>query len=376
MKLLYFAGGISISETFIYELVLGLSKKIDVNLVLANEPFYKKDIKYQVENIKVSKRISKKLNYYLETRGKKIVYNWQQKKASRVLNTHIQNADVVYVDYGTNAVKILPALIQNKKPFIVHFHGYDITSELNFSEYKKSLLTLFEHASAIVTASYHIKRMVVLAGGDEEKIHVVRLGVFIDEKNNVTDKEIDFISIGRLTPKKNPLASILAFSKVLKKHTSTNYHIIGEGPLYKECKALVAKLGIQNNVVFQGSLPHNQVLEYLQKARVYIQHSVTAPNGDQEGFAISLAEAALFKIPVVSTLHNGIPENVIDGETGFLVREFDYESMADKMCYLYENPDFATKMGEKGREHILNLCNKDRRVEQLESIIKVQVIGK
>jgi glycosyltransferase involved in cell wall biosynthesis len=96
---------------------------------------------------------------------------------------------------------------------------------------------------------------------------------------------------------------------------------------------------------------------------------VTAKSGDQEGFAISLAEAALHEIPVVSTFHNGIPENVIDGETGLLVKEFDFEAMAEKIIYLIENPEIAEQMGKAGRKHILNLCEPERRISKIKELL-------
>lgn len=79
---------------------------------------------------------------------------------------------------------------------------------------------------------------------------------------------------------------------------------------------------------------------------------MTARSGDQEGFGISLAEAAALELPVVSTLHNGIPEQVINGETGFLVREHDYEAMAERLVHLLGTPDKAEKMGMAGSENI------------------------
>jgi len=118
-------------------------------------------------------------------------------------------------------------------------------------------------------------------------------------------------------------------------------------------------------------MPHESALELLSNHWVYAQHSVTAMNGDQEGFAISPAEAAAYELPVVSTLHNGIPEHVIDGVTGFLVREFDYESMAERIIQLLQNPDLSMKMGQNGRKNILKLNNPEKRIESVHSILQL-----
>ena len=98
---------------------------------------------------------------------------------------------------------------------------------------------------------------------------------------------------------------------------------------------------------------------------IYVQHSVTGPNGDQEGFGISLAEAALMEIPVVSTWHNGIPEQVIHNETGFLCQEFDFETMAAQVCILINDSKLRKEMGKKGRANIIELCDPNFRTEKL-----------
>ena len=78
------------------------------------------------------------------------------------------------------------------------------------------------------------------------------------------------------------------------------------------------------------------------------------------------------EIPVVSTLHNGIPEHVIEGETGFLVREFDYESMAERMIELAADENQRTLFGLNGRRNVLKICAPEqRRLELLKLLEKL-----
>ncbi|RCW90259.1 glycosyltransferase [Winogradskyella arenosi] len=372
MKVLYYVGGISISETFILELAKRLNTLTDLSLVSETELFYKDELACQILSNKIPFRLDYYLNYFLESRGKKINHNIKQKMASKKVKPFLDNCDTVYIEYGTNAVRILPALIASKKPFTVHFHGYDITSQLNDNSYKKDLQKLFKYVSYVIAASHHIKRLLVLNGCPEHKIKVIRLGVTMPkiELKEFTNKAIDFISIGRLTSKKNPLALIEAFNLVLKKFPKSNLNLVGNGPLYSDCLARIKTLGIADCVKMNGAIKHTDAMKLLTDAKIYVQHSVTSNNGDQEGFAISLAEAALLEIPVVSTLHNGIPENVIDGETGYLVREFDYETMAEKMMCLLSNPDLAIRMGKQGKTHIESICNSEERAEKILNLLK------
>ena len=77
-------------------------------------------------------------------------------------------------------------------------------------------------------------------------------------------------------------------------------------------------------------------------------------------------------MPVVSTHHNGIPEHGMDGVSGFLVREHDFESMAERMVRLIEDPELRMEMGQRGRENISAMCDPERRRQALLELIKTK----
>ena len=281
--------------------------------------------------------------------------------------------DIIYIDYGNSAVRILPILETVEAKVFVDFHGFDITSALKDTYYKKELQKIFKRATKLIVASHHIRRLLKLEGAPHDKIEVIRYGV--KSNNQLSSEQLwetrcsqkikHLVSIGRLTEKKHPIATIKAFEITNKNHPETILDIIGDGDLMTHCKNLVKQLNLGHAVNFHGSLPHNKALQFLERACCYVQHSVTAATGDQEGFAISLAEASLYYLPVVSTLHNGIPENVINEQTGYLVREFDFETMAEKILEILDNPELAKKMGELGHAHIKELCNTDVRINKV-----------
>jgi len=70
----------------------------------------------------------------------------------------------------------------------------------------------------------------------------------------------------------------------------------------------------------------------------------------REGFGLSVTEALWKEVPVVGGNVGGIPLQVIDGETGFLVNTV--EEAAEKTLYLLKNPEEAEEMGRKGKEHV------------------------
>ena len=260
-------------------------------------------------------------------------------------------------------------------PMVVHFHGMDASSAFNSVTYRSEIQQVFRYVSMVITASHHIKRLLVLKGCPPEKIKVVRYGVKVAEiqpKNwELRAPNPAIIFLGRLTEKKNPVALVHAFNLVKKSVEDAQLTIVGDGPLRNEVEQVVKKLGLTDSVTMHGELSHEKAMEILSDHWVFAQHSVTASNGDQEGFALSPAEAAAYELPVVSTMHNGIPEHVIDGVTGYLVREFDYETMADKIIQLLRNRDLSVKMGQNGRLNILGLNNPQKRIESVKSILQL-----
>ena len=202
-----------------------------------------------------------------------------------------------------------------------------------------------------------------------EKCQVVRLALDGERiKRDVNIKKTQqpsFVHFGRLTEKKHPIATFEAFRQVVQSIPNASLIFIGDGPLRSELERRIAEFGLGEQVQCLGVMEQAKALAEVQRHWVFVQHSVTSKSGDQEGFALSPAEAALMEMPVVSTMHNGIPEHVIDGETGYLVNEFDYETMAERMIELAANSDLRTEMGEAGRANVLGLCNPGERFEAL-----------
>ena len=384
LKLGYFiSGGFVPSETFIYDLVKALNADPDVDLTLGSglkklevpkdlrvktiaTGFFKyalwASLLYKIGQVKGEN------GHFLRMRFKKWI-------AFRSLsNADIPEFDVAYVEFATCGVLLMDYFESQKIPFVVHVHGYDITSMLNDPAYRAELKKLFIKAKVFIAASHYMKRRLILLGCDERKIEVIRLGVdgesIIPLSWERKRKLIPgIIFLGRLCEKKNPIALLHAFRIVKNRIPEVTLSIIGDGHLRDTVCQTIDHLGLSDSVNMYGTLNRSESFPVLNNHWIYAQHSVTAINGDTEGFAISLAEAALHELPVVSTIHNGITENVIDGKTGFLVSEYDYETMAEKIIYLIQHPDIAEQMGKAGREHILQLCEPEKRIRMIKELL-------
>lgn len=283
--------------------------------------------------------------------------------------------DIAYIDHGNNAVFAREALNHLRIPFVAHFHGRDATQLLGNADYLWHIRLVFQDAAAIIVGSHHIKRRLILAGCPERKIVHIPYGVKIEEFPKPDWEERrelgpSLIHLGRMVEKKSPLALVHAFKIVSEKIPEATLTMIGDGPQKSILAGRIKELGLEKRVRLLSSLPYKQAMDEIRNHRVYVQHCVTDSKGDQEGFNISLLEAATHGLPVVSTLHDGIPDHVIDGETGFLVREYDYETMAERIIQLFEDPLLAEKMGQAGRKSAEENFRFQLRTERILSLLK------
>lgn len=373
-----------VSETFISDLAYGLAKSASVTILCNNYCDQTNNPSCDVKEVSflslssILERTLYRLSSFCGQSGANSNYQIRLKHAQRALMEALRfyQPDVVYIDYGTVAAMAYRALIQLNIPFVVHFHGADITSALANHLYRQELAQVFARVNVMIVASNHIRRLLILEGAPPSKIQVVRLGINLDgltplswgERRSLTPS---IVFLGRFTPKKHPIALLEAFALVKQQVPNALLSMIGDGPELPRVQERIVRLGLKDSVRLYGALPRSKALSIVNRHWVFAQHSVTALSGDQEGFGVSLAEAAALRLPVVSTLHNGIPEQVIHRETGFLVREFDYEAMADHLSKLLLHPDLATKMGECGSERIQKLCRNCNRIQIIEETLKI-----
>lgn len=97
-------------------------------------------------------------------------------------------------------------------------------------------------------------------------------------------------------------------------------------------------------------------------AVAYVQHSVTALNGDMEGTPVAIIEASAASLPVISTFHAGISDVIQHQVTGYLVNELDVDRMVDAMLTVLDDPQKGCKMGIAGRERIKAEFSMDKHI--------------
>jgi glycosyltransferase involved in cell wall biosynthesis len=146
--------------------------------------------------------------------------------------------------------------------------------------------------------------------------------------------------------------------------------MIGDGPLMGVCEDLVRSLDMSHAVTFLGPQSHETVRVEMQRARAFVQHSVVAANGDSEGTPVAILEAGAAGLPVIATLHAGIPDVVIHGSTGFLVPERDINAMAEYLIRIVRNSALADEMGRSARNHVSGNFTVEKSLRGLATILE------
>jgi colanic acid/amylovoran biosynthesis glycosyltransferase len=263
--------------------------------------------------------------------------------------------DIVHCQFGQLGHKALTLREIGALPgrLVVSFRGWDLTGH----RVRHGYGPLFEAADLCLPVCEVFRERLIEAGCDPGKIRVHRSGIDLRnfeyvERSRASGGPFRLLTVARLVEKKGVEYGIRAVAALKDSGRKVAYRIVGDGPLRSELESLGEKLGLGDSLRFSGDQDHGQVVEALREADVLVAPSVTARSGDQEGIPNSLKEAMATGLPVVSTLHSGIPELVDDGTSGFLVPERDVETLAERLAFLADQPETAAAMGRSGRERI------------------------
>jgi colanic acid/amylovoran biosynthesis glycosyltransferase len=264
--------------------------------------------------------------------------------------------DVAHAHFGPVADNVRFIRELWNVPLVVSFHGYDVGAwprEKGNHVYAR----LFRTADVITSNSHFTSKRLEALGCPPNKLHLLHMGLDLTqfafhERTLPSSGRINLLSVGRLVEKKGLEYGLRTVARVREKHANLHYDIVGDGPLMSRLLEIAHELGIKEAVTFHGAGSEEVVRRKMDEAHILLMTSVTARNGDTEGQGLVLQEAQACGLPVLATDHNGFPEGMLPGLSGFLVPERDIESMAEKLVYMLEHPNLWPGWGRAGRAHI------------------------
>jgi len=266
------------------------------------------------------------------------------------------DARLLHIYFGHIGVQLLPFITRRALPVVVSFHGADVMVELDQPNYLRASQRMLASVDLVLARSESLVERLVALGCAREKIRLQRTGIPLDAfpyppRTAPANGAWHFVQASRLIPKKGLATTLRAFAAFAKAFPAAKLTIAGEGPLLPELRQLAAELGIAAHVAFTGFLQQPELCALYQSAHAFVHPSEIGSDGNQEGVPNSMLEAMATGLPVLATLHGGIPEAVTNGERAFLVNEGDAEALATAMTSLAENATrYATMSAAANRE--------------------------
>ncbi len=262
--------------------------------------------------------------------------------------------DLVHFEFGALAVGRM-----HLKPLlgcrvIASFRGYDLNlSGLEEPDYFREI---WGQADALHLLGEGLWQRAQQRGCPPDKPHAL-IPPAIDSdffkpdsrlhKEDASKRPLRILSVGRLTWEKGYEHAIESIRLLAEQGVRAELRIIGDGGMLEPLAYAQYQLGVERSVQFLGALPRAKVREELLAADMFLHAAVS------EGFGNAVIEAQAMALPVVCSDIGGLPENVADGETGFVVPRRNATALAEKLAVLAREPDLRRRMGEAGRRRVL-----------------------
>ena len=251
-------------------------------------------------------------------------------------------------------------------PFSVTAHGQDFMKDLGSDDLLREICAAAEFVAA--ETDYSRELLCRRCPDSAAKIHRVYNGIDL-ERFPMTNGEPPrplrseqrvaapyqaprIISVGRLVEFKGFEHLIDACAELARRGFDFACDIIGDGPLRETLRSKIAKLNLSSRINLLGSLSQKAVLEKLRDADIFALASTADAQGATDVFPTVILEAMASARPVVSTRLAGIPELVVDGETGVLVSPGDTAALTKAIQHSVCDAELRLRYGRAGRTRI------------------------
>lgn len=178
--------------------------------------------------------------------------------------------------------------------------------------------------------------------------------------------------VGRLVARKGVATVIESMPRVLESVPDALFAISGDGPILSDLKDRVLELNLQNSIRFTGMISYNDLPEVYSAANVFVMPSMNE-EPDVEGFGIVFLEANACGRPVVGARSGGIPDAIVDGETGILVDAGDVDGLSHELVRLLMDRPLQSRMGMNGRNRILKAFTWDHVADRIVAELRKDV---
>jgi len=169
------------------------------------------------------------------------------------------------------------------------------------------------------------------------------------------------ITTSRLVEKNGLFDLIEAFERVLKDYPEIFLIIAGGGPLQKTLEVKIKDKNLAQRIKLVGEVPFELIPDYLSAADIFVRPS------HSEGLGTSFLEAMTIGLPVIGTPVGGIPDFLIEGQTGLMAKVSNPLDLAGKILSLLNNPTWAQAIARRGQELVARDYSWDKIARKFEA---------
>jgi glycosyltransferase involved in cell wall biosynthesis len=268
----------------------------------------------------------------------------------------------------------LASLVSLQKSVRVHtFHGHLLNGY--FGTFKRTLVVIAEKALAFATQQLlavgnKVRQDLLEAGiGSKEKFGLMPPGLAIGilpSKNDamtffgLNNERLQCAFIGRVTQIKRPDRFLDVVSEIKKRNISLDFFVAGDGELLEACR----------DRIFAENLPVKVLGWQSNIEKVLSAADIVVLTSDNEGTPLSLIQAGMAGLPVVSTNVGSVPDVVLDNATG-LITSLDVQEIADALEKLFTNKALRERLGHAAQEFTLANFGVQRLVHDHEELYKI-----
>lgn len=283
-----------------------------------------------------------------------------------------ERPDIIHGHFGLDSYRLIRLRNRTKLPLIVNFYGHDVTRLPREFGWKQRYKRLKKNMDWAVAVSNDMKQNLVKLGFDENRISVVKLAVDIEniKFNQRQSSGSRLMMVGRCVEKKGFIYALRALTEIKKEIPDITLDLYGDGKRLPRLKEFVNEAGLSDCVTFHGFTDNVEIYEALHNHDILLVPSVQAKDGDREGLPQTTVEGMATGIPVIASNHAGLPELVINEETGLQVPSRNSDALKDAVIRLYKNEDLVQKISLGGRLMVEKEHDINRQIKKTEDLYR------
>lgn len=260
-------------------------------------------------------------------------------------------------------------------PYSFTAHGSDLHVD------RTMLARKVREAAFVVAISDYNRDLILEECGAQvaPAVRVVHCGVdtavFSPPAERRSTGALRIVCVGTLHEVKGQTYLVEAVAALARTGIRVECELVGDGPDRKRLERRIAELSLEGTVRLAGSLPRPEVVRRVREADVIVAPSVPTAAGKREGIPVVLMEGLACGVPAVASRISGIPELVVDGETGLLVPPRDVDALAAALRRLAADPKLRDRLGRAGRARVVEQFDQERSAAALAGLFRAGAAG-